>query len=274
MPDTSVLIDVDERPIAWREAGTGDVVLFLHGLGHSRIAWDRQLEDLSDRWRCVAWDLPGFGASEPLESLTFPAIASAAVSLLDRLGVDSAHLVGLSFGGQHALHVALEHPDRVRSLVLADTSPAFGLDGTTREEWIEQRLEPLRAGLTPTDIAESVMVGISGPGFSGPDFDLAVAAMKRLTSEAYEDAVRCLPDHDVRDALATIHVPTLVVVGELDPSTPPAVARLLADGIRNANLVELPGIGHLTPNEAPQEFNRLVREFLDAQEPTTRGAGS
>ena len=274
MPDTSVLIDVDERPVAWREAGTGDVVLFLHGLGHSRIAWDRQLEDLSDRWRCVAWDLPGFGASEPLESLTFPAIASAAVSLLDRLGVDSAHLVGLSFGGQHALHVALEHPDRVRSLVLADTSPAFGLDGTTREEWIEQRLEPLRAGLTPTDIAESVMVGISGPGFSGPDFDLAVAAMKRLTSGAYEDAVRCLPDHDVRDALATIHVPALVVVGELAPSTPPTVARLLADGIRNANLVELPGIGHLTPNEAPQEFNRLVREFLDAQEPTTRGAGS
>ena len=69
-------------------------------------------------------------------------------------------------------------------------------------------------------------------------------------------------------------MPALVVVGELAPSTPPAVARLLADGIRNANLVELPGIGHLTPNEAPQEFNRLVREFLDAQEPTTRGAGS
>ncbi|MEC8983035.1 MAG: alpha/beta fold hydrolase [Actinomycetota bacterium] len=274
MPGTSMLIDVDEHPIAWREAGTGDVVLFLHGLGHSRIAWDRQLEDLSDRWRCVAWDLPGFGASEPLEDMTFPAIANAAIALLDRLGADSAHLVGLSFGGQHALHVALDHPERVRSLVLADTSPVFGLDGTTREEWIDQRLEPLRAGLTPADIAESVMVGVSGPGFSGPDFDLAVAAMERLTPGAYEDAVRCLPDHDVRDALATIGVPTLVVVGELDPSTPPNVARLLAAGIPNASFVEMPGIGHLTPNEAPQEFNRLVREFLEAQEPTTEGTGS
>ncbi len=269
-----MLIDVDEHPIAWREAGTGDVVLFLHGLGHSRIAWDRQLEDLSDRWRCVAWDLPGFGASEPLEDMTFPAIANAAVALLDRLGADSAHLVGLSFGGQHALHVALDHPERVRSLVLADTSPVFGLDGTTREEWIDQRLEPLRAGLTPADIAESVMIGVSGPGFSGPDFDLAVAAMERLTPGAYEDAVRCLPDHDVRDALATIGVPTLVVVGELDPSTPPNVARLLAAGIPNASFVEMSGIGHLTPNEAPQEFNRLVREFLEGQEPTTEGAGS
>jgi len=274
MSGTSMLIDVDEHPIAWREAGTGDVVLFLHGLGHSRIAWDRQLEDLSDRWRCVAWDLPGFGASEPLEDMTFPAIANAAIALLDRLGADSAHLVGLSFGGQHALHVALDHPERVRSLVLADTSPVFGLDGTTREEWIDQRLEPLRAGLTPADIAESVMIGVSGPGFSGPDFDLAVAAMERLTPGAYEDAVRCLPDHDVRDALATIGVPTLVVVGELDSSTPPNVARLLAAGIPNASFVEMSGIGHLTPNEAPQEFNRLVREFLEGQEPTTEGAGS
>ena len=98
--------------------------------------------------------------------------------------------------------------------------------------------------------------------------------MERLTPGAYEDAVRCLPDHDVRDALATIGVPTLVVVGELDPATPPNVARLLAAGILNASFVEIPGIGHLTPNEAPQEFNRLVREFLEAQEPTTEGTGS
>ncbi|MEC8970179.1 MAG: alpha/beta fold hydrolase [Actinomycetota bacterium] len=271
MSDASVLADVDERPVAWREAGSGDVVLFLHGIGHSRIAWDRQLEDLSDRWRCVAWDLPGFGASEPLEAMTFPAIADAAVSLLDRLGVDSAHFVGLSFGGQQALHVAVGHPDRVRSLVLADTSPAFGTNGMTRDEWIDQRLEPLRSGLTPADIAESVMAGVSGPDFSGPDFDLAVAAMGRLTPQGYEDAVRCLPTHDVRDALATIDVPTLVVVGELDLATPPGVARLLADGIPDARLVELPGIGHLTPNEAPREFNRLVREFLDAQDPMPGG---
>ena len=274
MSDTSVLVDVDERPVAWREAGSGDVVLFLHGIGHSRIAWDRQLEDLSDRWRCVAWDLPGFGASEPLAAMTFPAIADAVVALLDRLGVDTAHLVGLSFGGQHALHVAVGHPDRVRSLVLADTSPAFGINGMTREEWIDERLEPLRSGLTPADIAESVMADISGPDFSGPDFDLAVAAMGRLTPRAYEDAVRCLPDHDLRDALATIDVPTLVVVGELDPATPPGVVGVLADGIPDARFVELPGVGHLTPIEAPREFNRLVREFLDAQDLTTGGASA
>ncbi|MBC8363802.1 MAG: alpha/beta fold hydrolase [Actinobacteria bacterium] len=258
------LRDVDEHPVAWREAGSGDLVLFLHGIGHSRIAWDRQLEDLSDRWRCVAWDLPGFGNSAPLEHMTFPAIADAAVELLDRLGVASAHLVGLSFGGQHALHIVARHPGRVRSLVLADTSAAFGLGGSGREEWIADRLEPIRRGLTPADIAESVMDGIAGPDFSGPDRDLSVAAMERLSPEAYEAAVRCLPDHDVRDQLAAIAVPTLVIVGELDPATPPHVSRMLADGIPGATLVELPGVGHLTPNEAPAEFNRLVRDFLGA----------
>ncbi len=262
MSDAPVLLDVDQHPIAWREAGSGDLVLFLHGIGHSRIAWDRQLEDLSDRWRCVAWDLPGFGASAPLEAMTFPAIADAAVELLDLLGVESAHLVGLSFGGQHALHIAVRHPERVRSLVLADTSAAFGLGDSGRDEWIAQRLEPLRRGLTPADIAESVMTGISGPDFSGPDFDLAVAAMERLSPEAYEAAVYCLPDHDVRDQLAAIDVSTLVIVGELDPATPPHVARELADGIPGSRFVELPGVGHLTANEAPVEFNRLVRDFL------------
>ncbi len=117
MSDTSVLVDVDERPVAWREAGSGDVVLFLHGIGHSRIAWDRQLEDLSDRWRCVAWDLPGFGASEPLEAMTFPAIADAAGEVGIRLFLSRGSMdLGESRGGLP--------PDRVvedRDAILAST---------------------------------------------------------------------------------------------------------------------------------------------------------
>ena len=141
------VIDVDRVPVAWREAGQGEVILFLHGLGLTRTSWDAQLEDLSDRWRCVAWDMPGYGMSSAAEPLTFAAIADAAASLLDVLEVERAHVCGLSFGGQQALHLALDHPDRVASLVLADTSAAFGVDGTDPDAWLEARLAPARCRL-------------------------------------------------------------------------------------------------------------------------------
>ena len=135
--------DVDGA-IAWREAGEGAVVVLLHGLGGSRTAWEPQLAALSPTWRAVAWDLPGYGASAPLDGpLTFDALADAVARLLDATGTDAAHLVGLSFGGMIAQHAALRHPARVRSLALLSTSPAFGLDGTSAAAW--QAATPLPA---------------------------------------------------------------------------------------------------------------------------------
>jgi len=253
-------------PIAWREAGPedGDVILFLHGLGTTRTGWDPQLAELSDRWRCIAWDMPGYGASAlPKQPMTFESIADAVVSLLDTVGAESAHLVGLSFGGMHALHTILRHPHRVRTLTLVDTSPAFGTDGvTTREQWVAERLEAIDGGATPADIAPAVMAGIAAPGFDGAGYDLAVASMTRITAAGLREAVNLLPDHDVTDRLGTVSAPTLVVVGELDTETPPAYARALADGIPGSSYIEVPGAGHLTPLEAPATFNDALRSFI------------
>ena len=248
--------------IAWREAGEGDVVLFLHGLGGSRIAWEPQIEALSDRWRCVAWDMPGYGASAPISPLTFEAIADAIAGLLDRLGVESAHLCGLSFGGHHALHTALRIPHRVRSLVLADTSAAFGGDGTDSDEWHRARTAPLDAGLNLADIADDVIAAIAAPGFNGPELDRTAAAMARIPSAGFRAASGLLTTHDVRHRLGEITAPTLVMVGELDEETPPAYAAEIAEGIPDSRLEVIPGAGHLSPSEAPAIFNRLVSEFL------------
>ena len=125
-----------DGPIAWREAGEGPVVVLLHGLGGSRTAWEPQLATLSAARRVVAWDLPGYGASAPLAGpLTFDGLADAVAGLLDAVGTQVAHLVGLSFGGMIAQHAVLRHPARVRSLALLATSPAFGLDGTSATTW-------------------------------------------------------------------------------------------------------------------------------------------
>lgn len=256
--------DVDANPVAWREAGEGPVVLFLHGLGGSRLAWEPQLMSLSDRWRCVAWDMPGYGASLVSEGpLTFPSLAEAAVRLLDTLNAHKAALVGLSMGGMVGLHIAINHPDRLSSLVVLSSSPAFGFDGSTdADEWTAERLAPLEAGATPEDIAPSVLRSVAGPQVMQSVIDEAAAAMARISSRSLSAAVHCLTTHNVVRELHEISVPTLVAVGSEDKETPVSYSHFLADHIPGALYAELSGIGHLSNLEAPKELNRLLREFL------------
>ncbi len=260
--------DHERHGLGWRQIGdpSRPAVLFLHGLGGSRTAWDSVMQRLSSRWFCVAWDLPGYGASSPVEPLTFPAIADAAARLLDELGLDRAHVVGLSFGGQQAQHLALGHPGRVRSLVLADTSAIFGADGTDVEAWKRLRLDPLDRGITPAMMAAGVVDAITADGFDGPERELAIGAFARIPSSGLRAAVECLPSHDTRDLLSSIGCPTLVVIGEHDEETPRSYSDVLVEEIPSASLEVIKGVGHLTPSEAPAEFAELVQTFLETVE--------
>jgi 3-oxoadipate enol-lactonase len=262
--------DVDAAPVAWREAGAGPTVVFLHGLGMTRTGFDPQLAALADRFRCVAWDMPGYGASPlPDSPLSFGALAAAVDGLLDTLEVADAHLVGLSLGGMVALHATLEHPRRVRSLALLDTSPAFGLDGTQPDAWRRARLAPLDEGVTPAAMAEPVLRSIMAPGVADDVVAGGAASMGRISPDGLRAAVECLPTHDVRARLGEIHVPTLVIVGELDEETPPAYAQALADGIAGAELSVVPGAGHISNLEAPAAVNALLGSHLDTAERAT-----
>ncbi len=260
-----MLRDVDEAPVAWREAGEGVPVLFLHGLGMTRTGWDAQLLALAAGYRCVAWDVPGYGASQRLEDFSLEAAADAAAALIDELGAP-AHVVGLSMGGMIALHLALRHPGCVRSLVLVDTSPAFGLDGTDPDAWRAARLALLEAGAEVHEFAEQVLRGVMAPDPDPAAVASAVASMLRVPISGLMQTIAALPSHDVRAQLADIGVPTLVVVGELDEETPLAYAEALATGIPGARLEVIPGAGHLTPFEAPAALNRLLRDHIDAVE--------
>ena len=106
------------------------------------------------------------------------------------------------------------------------------------------------------------MCSVAGPDFGGEMLASAVASFSRISSEGLRAACECLPTHDVRDRLAEIEVPTLVVVGEFDEETPLAYSKHLAERIRGADLVVIDGAGHLSPCEAPEAFNRAVRRFL------------
>lgn len=256
-----MLRDVDEAPIAWREMGEGSLVLFLHGLGATRTSWDAQLAALGHDYRCVAWDMPGYGLSEPLVDFSLAAAADAAAMLIDHLG-GSAHVAGLSMGGMIALHLALRHPDCVRSLAILDSSPAFGMDGTDPDAWRAARLAPLDAGAQVPDFAEPVLRGIMGPNASDEAVAAAVASMLRVPLAGLRQTIAALPGHDVRARLGEIAAPTLVVVGELDEETPPAYSEAIAAGIPGARLAVIPGAGHYTSFEAPDALNALLRDHL------------
>ena len=259
------MLDVDAVPTAWRESGgtngADGVALFLHGLGGSRIAWEPQLRALAELRRVVAWDCPGYGASQPVESPSFGAYANAVVSLIDRLSPDApVDLVGMSFGGMIAQVAAAQLGDRVRTLTLLCTSPKFGLDGTDPDEWRQARLSALESGGSPAEAAPAIIGSLIAPGH---EFVIgeAVAAMQRVPTAGLMDAMRTIVHHDTRAILPTLTVPVLVLVGSLDEETPPAYGQAIVDLATNsprAHLVVIEGAGHVLNLEAPTAVNEAI----------------
>ena len=251
-------VNEDTYPVAWRESGSGPLALFLHGLGGSRTSWDAQLAELGALRRCVAWDMPGYGASAGSPA-GFDALADAAAQLIVKLTDGAgADVVGLSMGGMVAQHLVLRHPRLVRSLVLLDTSPAFGLDGTSSEDWLRQRLAPLAEGQSPAQMAPRVLASIVGPATTDAQLADAVAAMSRIGAEALAAACRTLVTHDTRAGLGAVSCPTLVAVGEHDEETPASYARALHEAIPGSRLAVVAGAGHLANIEAPEAVNELI----------------
>lgn len=269
-----MITEVDGPGIAWRERGSGPLVVLLHGLGGSRISWEPQLACLGDHWRVAAWDLPGYGFSAPLpdEPYTFRALADAAAAWIRSLsetggtGGTGAHVIGISMGGMIAQYLAAFHPDVVRSLTLLSTSPRFGLDGTRPDTWRAARLAPLDEGLEPGDFADRVLRGLAGSGITPEAFAGQRAAMCRISGVALRRSIDCLVTHDTRSLLASITAPTLVLVGEFDTETPPEYSQYLAEHLPRARLVIVPHAGHLLNAEAPDKVNRLIADHLTAVE--------
>lgn len=200
------------------------------------------------------------------EPMTFERLADAASLFIQSLGVQAAHVVGISFGGMIAQYLATRHPERVRSLTLLASSPAFGLDGTRPKEWCAARLAPLDAGHSPADFAESVLRGLAGPAITAQAFEQQCAAMRRVPSAALRSAINCVITHDARALLPTVAAPTQCLVGSLDTETPPAYSQAIVDLVPDAQLVVVDGAGHLLNAEAPEAVNQAIIRHVERAE--------
>lgn len=234
-------------------------LLLANALGTTAAMWELQVGALVERFRLVRFDARGHGGSDvPPGPYAVERLGRDALAVLDHLGIARARFCGLSLGGMVGQWLGAEAPERVERLVLASTTAHAG----AREIW-DQRIAQVRAegvGVLVDGIIERWLT----PGFcdARPEVVERIAAMVGATpAEGYAAAAAAVRDHDMRDDLARITAPTLVIAGTRDPGTPPEQARFLADHIPDARLDELDA-AHLANVEAADRFTALVLGFL------------
>jgi pimeloyl-ACP methyl ester carboxylesterase len=249
---------------AFTTLGAGPTVLMLHGIGGGHLSFAPQVETLaSSGYRAVAWDMPGYGHSAPIEPYNFKGLAQSCIQLIEGLQCGDVTLVGHSMGGMVAQEVMARRPELVNRLVLCGTSPSFGKpDGEWQREFIAQRTAPLDAGRSMAELADVLVPRMVGPGSLPEGVRLAAVCMSQVPPSTYRRALEAMVTFDRRANLPLIRVPTLVVAGEHDRNAPPPVMKKMADAIPNATFLEMHGIGHLQNLEAPDDFDALLLNFL------------
>jgi pimeloyl-ACP methyl ester carboxylesterase len=254
---------------AFTALGGGPTVLMLHGIGGGHLSFAPQVETFAScGYRAIAWDMPGYGHSAPIEPYTFKGLAQSCVRLIEALQCKSVVLIGHSMGGMVAQEVVARRPDLVHRLVLSGTSPAFGKpDGDWQREFIAHRTAPLDAGQSMADLAQTLVPQMVGPGALPEGVKLAAHCMGLVPAATYRRALECIVSFDRRGNLPNIRVPTLVVAGEHDRNAPSAVMKKMAGAIAHSTYIEMKGVGHLQNLEAPEEFDALVLNFLALPEP-------
>ena len=262
----SMTTALDGTPIAYEVVGPADApaLLMVQGLGTDRRGWMLQQAWFARSFRVITFDNRGVGASgKPSGPYDLEQMAADAVAVLDAAGVDRAHVMGASMGGVIAQIMAVRHAARVRSLVLACTA-------CHHHDWRRELL----AGWAQI-AREKGMRGVTGRALRwlvGPRWrrrlslpaQLFGSALMNVQPHAFASQVEAILDmpDDVRFELATVAVPTLVIVGTQDILTPLGDSEELVERIPGAELLVISGAAHAVMVEAPGAFNRAVLDFL------------
>jgi len=244
--------------IGFEEAGSGDAtpIAFLHGVGSDKSVWRPQLAHFGAERSAVAFDYPGYGDSDPaLEGTTRDDYAAAILSAMSDLRIGRAHICGLSLGGVVAIAMHAAAPERIVSLILADTFAAHP-DGQAIYERGIAASGDLRA------MAEArVGVLLAQPADPAVRKEV-VETMARIDPAAYRIGAAAVWFADQRERAHDIRVPTLVICGTEDRVTPPTLSRELTHLVPDAQYESIEGAGHLSNLEQPEVFNTLVGAFV------------
>ena len=251
--------------LRYAEEGRGEAVVLVHAIGCDMRTWDDLAPALAERWRVVRVDVRGHGASPVTpRPYSLTGLAGDVAGVLDRLSIERAHWVGLSMGGMIGQAFALAHGDRLARLVLANTTSSYGADG--RKMW-EARAKAVEEGGMAA-ITELAMTRYFSDEFRARHAEVVERVRTRFLETDPRGYIGCcdaIRDLDFSGKLAQIRARTLVIAGEKDVGTPPAMSEAIAAKIPGARMAIIPGAAHLSAVESPLEFAALVGEFLAAR---------
>jgi 3-oxoadipate enol-lactonase len=244
--------------------GGGDAVVLAHAIGCDSRMWVQLIPALADRFRVLAFDARGHGAS-PLtpRPYTLAGLAADFARALDARKIRRAHWVGLSMGGMIGQAFALGHPERLGRLVLANTTSSYGPAG--RDMWEARAKAVAEGGMAA--IRDMVMTRYFSEAFRAAHPEVVAKTGARFLEVPAEGYIACcdaIRDLDFTARLKRVGARTLVIAGELDAGTPVAMAEEIARHVPDSRLAVIPGAAHLSAVEKYSEFNALVRDFLTA----------
>lgn len=244
---------------------SGVPVMLSHSLGSSMTMWDPQLPILEESYRVLRYDIRGHGESgAPEGSYHLDQLGDDAIALLDHLNIRTVHFVGLSLGGMIGLNIALRFPQYLRSLTLCDTTAVLPEDA--QPIWQERIQAAREQGLE--SLVQGTLERWFTPGYLQQGHTEVTHIRNQFLKTPINGFVGCaeaLLKLNYLDRLAEIHVPTLIIVGEDDPGTPPAASEAMHEKIPTSKLVVLPSAAHLSNVEQSGAFNDTLADFLRAQ---------
>jgi 3-oxoadipate enol-lactonase len=239
-------------------------LVFSHSLACSVRMWDEEIARLKDRFRILAYDTRGHGQSAaPKGPYTLEALADDLHALLKHLRIEKPHYVGLSMGGMIGQTAALKYPGLFRSMTLCDTTSRYPAEAAPM--W-EERIRIAESKGMSALVQPTLERWFTEPFRKNqPEKVKAVAALIEKTPvPGYVGCCAAIPKINVTSRLKEIDTATLVICGEDDPGTPPAMAREIQSNIRGAKLVLIPKAAHLSNIEQPEAFNRALADFLSS----------
>jgi 3-oxoadipate enol-lactonase len=248
----------------WDEQGSGEPLLLIMGLSYPSYMWHRSRPVLAKSYRAIAFDNRGVGQSDvPPGVYSIALMAADAAAVLDAAKLESAHVFGVSMGGMIAQEFALQHPSRVRSLILGCTA-AGGPHAVQAEPAALQTL--MRRDLTPEQSKEAIIPFIydSGTPRERIDEDMAIRMKWYPTAQGYAGQLQGIFGWEAYSRISQITVPTLVLHGETDRLVPPANSRLIAERIPGSKLVLIPHASHIFETDQPGAAHHAILEFLGA----------